>query len=72
MNLTPYLGERVVIRGAYEVQLLDTDLRSTASGRGTGAVRDYVTTVRVTVMTLRRKLGEPAVIVTVPGSGYRI
>jgi len=26
----------------------------------------------VTVMTLRRKLGEPPVIVTVPGSGYRI
>jgi hypothetical protein len=24
------------------------------------------------VMTLRRKLGEPPVIVTVPGSGYRI
>jgi DNA-binding response OmpR family regulator len=30
------------------------------------------TIVRVTVMTLRRKLGEPPVIVTVPGSGYRI
>ena len=29
-------------------------------------------TVRMTVMTLRRKLGEPPVIVTVPGSGYRI
>jgi DNA-binding response OmpR family regulator len=24
------------------------------------------------VMTLRRKLGEPPVIITVPGSGYRI
>ncbi|AXI79830.1 response regulator transcription factor [Peterkaempfera bronchialis] len=32
----------------------------------------FTNVVRVTVMTLRRKLGEPAVIVTVPGSGYRI
>jgi DNA-binding response OmpR family regulator len=32
----------------------------------------FTTTVRVTVMTLRRKLGEPAVIETVVGSGYRI
>ncbi|CAM5706155.1 hypothetical protein SANTM175S_05267 [Streptomyces antimycoticus] len=31
----------------------------------------FTNVVRVTVMTLRRKLGEPAVIVTVPGSGYR-
>ena len=30
------------------------------------------TTVRVTMMTLRRKLGEPAIIHTVVGSGYRI
>jgi two-component system response regulator VanR len=29
-------------------------------------------TVRMTVMTLRRKLGEPAVIETVRGAGYRI
>jgi two-component system, OmpR family, response regulator VanR len=29
-------------------------------------------TVRMTVMTLRRKLGEPAVIQTVRGSGYRV
>jgi DNA-binding response OmpR family regulator len=32
----------------------------------------FTNVVRVTVMTLRRKLGEPAVIITVPGSGYRI
>lgn len=30
------------------------------------------TTVRVTVMTLRRKLGEPPVLQTVVGSGYRL
>lgn len=28
--------------------------------------------LRVTVMTLRRKLGEPPVIVTIPGIGYRL
>jgi DNA-binding response OmpR family regulator len=28
--------------------------------------------VRVTVMKLRRKLGDPPVVVTVPGAGYRI
>lgn len=32
----------------------------------------FTTTVRVTMMTLRRKLGEPALIDTVVGSGYRI
>ncbi len=32
----------------------------------------FTTTVRVTVMTLRKKLGEPAVIETVVGSGYCI
>jgi DNA-binding response OmpR family regulator len=28
--------------------------------------------VRVTMMTLRKKLGEPQVIETVPGAGYRL
>ena len=32
----------------------------------------FTNTVRVTVMNLRRKLGEPAVIDTVVGAGYRI
>jgi DNA-binding response OmpR family regulator len=31
----------------------------------------FTNTVRVAVMTLRRKLGEPPVIHTVPGAGYR-
>jgi two-component system, OmpR family, response regulator VanR len=35
-------------------------------------VDPFTNTVRMAVMTLRRKLGEPPVIVTVPGSGYRI
>ena len=32
----------------------------------------FTNVVRVTVMTLRRRLGEPQVIRTVPGAGYRI
>jgi DNA-binding response OmpR family regulator len=32
----------------------------------------FTTTVRVTVMTLRKKLGEPGMIETVVGAGYRI
>jgi DNA-binding response OmpR family regulator len=32
----------------------------------------FTNVVRVTVMTLRRRLGEPQVITTVPGAGYRI
>ena len=32
----------------------------------------FTTTVRVTVMTLRRKLGEPPVVETVVGAGYRV
>jgi DNA-binding response OmpR family regulator len=32
----------------------------------------FTTTVRVTVMTLRRKLGEPPVVHTVVGAGYRL
>jgi DNA-binding response OmpR family regulator len=32
----------------------------------------FTTTVRVTVMTLRKKLGDPPLIETVVGSGYRL
>ena len=32
----------------------------------------FTNTVRMTVMTLRRKLGPPAVLHTVPGAGYRL
>jgi DNA-binding response OmpR family regulator len=32
----------------------------------------FTTTVRVTMMTLRKKLGEPALIETVVGAGYRV
>ena len=33
---------------------------------------DIDSDVRVTILTLRRKLGDPAVIETVPGAGYRL
>jgi DNA-binding response OmpR family regulator len=32
----------------------------------------FTNVVRVTMMTLRKKLGEPQVIETVPGAGYRL
>ncbi|MCC5698652.1 winged helix-turn-helix domain-containing protein, partial [Klebsiella pneumoniae] len=32
----------------------------------------FTPTVRVTMMTLRKKLGEPGIIETLVGSGYRI
>ena len=32
----------------------------------------FTTTVRVTVMTLRKKVGDPPLIETVVGSGYRV
>ncbi len=35
-------------------------------------VDPFTNTVRMTLMKLRRKLGEPSVIHTVPGAGYRI
>ena len=35
-------------------------------------VDPFTNTVRMTIMKLRRKLGEPAVIHTVAGAGYRV
>jgi DNA-binding response OmpR family regulator len=35
-------------------------------------VDPFTNAVRVAVMTLRRKLGEPPVIDTLPGAGYRL
>ena len=32
----------------------------------------FTNTVRMTVMTLRRKLGDPPFVETVPGAGYRV
>jgi DNA-binding response OmpR family regulator len=35
-------------------------------------VDPFTHVVRVTIMTLRRKLGDPSPIETIPGAGYRI
>jgi hypothetical protein len=35
--------------GAYEVQLLDSDLRSRAAAKGVAEMRDYVTTIETTI-----------------------
>jgi DNA-binding response OmpR family regulator len=35
-------------------------------------VDPFTNTVRMTVMKLRRKLGEPAIVHTVAGAGYRV
>ncbi len=32
----------------------------------------FTNVVRVTIMTLRRKLGDPPLVQTVPGVGYRV
>src|SRR5256885_1676418 len=78
--------ERVGVHG-YDVIVLDRDLPGVhgddvcqavlaAGGGGKGirlpAGRGLTNAVRVAVMTLRRKLGDPQVIETVPGAGYRI
>ena len=39
---------------------------------GDERIGPFTHTVRVTLMKLRRELGEPAVIETVPGVGHRI
>ena len=48
-------------------------LRESGEGAIPGVGADpATTTVRVTVMTLRKKLGDPPVLHTVVGSGYRV
>jgi DNA-binding response OmpR family regulator len=35
-------------------------------------VDPFTNVIRVTIMTLRRKLGDPPMVETVPGVGYRL
>src|SRR5664279_3505485 len=81
-------GKRTVVRGGELVELtrkefgvLETLLTAQGAVVSSEELLDrvwdenadpFTTTVRVTMMTLRRKLGEPAIIDTVVGSGYRI
>ena len=66
---------------AKEFGVLETLLRADGAVVSAGALLEsvwdasvdpFTNTVRMTVMKLRRKLGEPAVIETVPGAGYRL
>ncbi len=74
-------GDRQVMLGRKEFAVLEELMR--ADGAVVSAeqllekvwdehIDPFTNVVRVTVMTLRRKLGEPQVIQTVPGAGYRI
>jgi DNA-binding response OmpR family regulator len=66
-------------RAAWSVlhALLVADGRVVSAEELLEGVRDvnadpFTNTVRVTVMKLRKKLGDPLVIETLPGAGYRI
>jgi DNA-binding response OmpR family regulator len=81
-------SKRTVIRGGHAVELTRKEfgiLETLLSAQGAVVSSEellervwdehadpFTTTVRVTMMTLRRKLGEPAIIDTVVGAGYRI
>ncbi|PPK68286.1 response regulator transcription factor [Actinokineospora auranticolor] len=60
---------RVLLRAEAGTVVSAEELLEKAWDEHTGP---FTNTVRVTVMTLRRELGEPAVIHTVPGVGYRL
>jgi DNA-binding response OmpR family regulator len=74
-------GGRFVPLSRKEYAVLEVLLR--AEGRPVSAeellekawdenVDPFTNTVRVTIMTLRKKLGEPQLVATVPGVGYRV
>jgi DNA-binding response OmpR family regulator len=76
-----YRGDRYVALSRKEFGLLEELLRAEGGVVSTEHLLEkvwdehtdpFTNTVRVTVMTLRRKLAEPAVVETVPGVGYRI
>ena len=87
-DLTLDPASRVVTRAGREIELspkefgvlevlMGADGRAVSSEELLERVWDenldpFSTTVRMTVMKLRRKLGDPAVLDTVPGAGYRL
>ncbi|WIM96363.1 response regulator transcription factor [Actinoplanes oblitus] len=70
LNLTPkeFAVLRVLLRAGGQVVSAE-DLLEQAWDENTDP---FTNSVRVTIMTLRKKLGEPAVIHTVPRVGYRL
>src|SRR6266542_2364335 len=75
-----YDGDQALERLAvndYDVIVLDRDLPVVSGEQLLERAWDehvdsFTGVVRFTVMMLRRKLGQPSVIQTVPGAGYRI
>lgn len=58
--------------GAYDVQVLDADLRSQTEGTGTGAIENFVTTLRVRVDLGRLKPGRYQLAVRRQGDSWRM
>ena len=77
-------GKRTVLRSGRALELTRKEFGVLAAGGSVVSSEEllervwdenadpFTTTVRVTMMTLRRKLGEPGIIETVVGSGYRV
>lgn len=74
-------GERTVDLTNRELAVLETLLMAEGAAVGTEELMERVwddrlnpfsNIVKITIFTLRRKLGEPAVIATVPRAGYRL
>jgi len=77
--LLPRGPDRVTIQlppgflpGEYEVQLLDTDLRSRASAKGVAEMRDYVPTIETTIDVSGLPAGAYQVAVRREGEGWRL
>src|SRR5437660_630551 len=54
---------------AYDIAVLDRDIPGPS---GDENANPFTNAVRITVSALRKRLGEPAIIATAPGVGYRI
>lgn len=77
--LLPRGPERVTIQlpvgflpGEYEVQLLDTDLRSRASAKGVAEMRDYAATIETTIDVSGLPAGAYQVAVRREGESWRL
>ena len=58
--------------GAYEIQLLDSELKSRASAQATGVIRDFVTTVRSTIDLRTVQSGSYQLAVRRSGDDWRL
>jgi hypothetical protein len=60
------------VPGSYEVQLLDTELRSRASAKGVAEMRDYVPTIETTIDVSELPPGAYQVAVRREGESWRM